>query len=67
MKDMGRIGEIVWARQYKKKVVFLEKSVYVCPGAIIVGAVGEIKGEGKVWPLMRKEAGSRRPLCSSCV
>lgn len=46
MKDMGRIGEMVWASQYKN--VFLEKSTYVGPGANIVGAVGEIKGEGKV-------------------
>lgn len=63
---MGRIGEMVWASQYKN-VVFLEKSTYVGPGATIVGAVGEIKGEGKVWPLIRREAGSRGPLCFSCV
>lgn len=57
---------MVWASQYKN-VVFLEKSTYVGPGANIVGAVGEIKGEGKVWPLIRGEAGFCGPLCSSCV
>lgn len=66
MKDKGTIGEMVWASQYKN-VVFLEKSTYVGPSAIIVGAVGEIKGEGKVWLLMRMEAGSHGPLRSSCV
>ena len=63
---MGRIREMVWASQYKN-VVFLEKSTHVGPSAIIVGAVGEIKGEGKVWPLMKMEAGSHGPLHSSCI